>query len=184
MSRDSFAWMHIMFTAELSVLDLFLKTVHWGHTSESVRRCRELFLASHFSTLWNESFLRKAVLPRHAESTWLNPSFSLLDFSFSLLVGAASVLLASACVPSSSRRGLGRRSVWESFWHEACARAPGFRSQSVQSQRLNSAATSALGVLWGINCRQWLARSVVLACPCWSLEGLLLATQKSCLRKS
>ncbi len=30
--------------------------------------------------------MRKAVLPRHAKSTCLNSSFSLLDFSFSLLV--------------------------------------------------------------------------------------------------
>ena len=133
---------------------------------------------------WNKSFSRKAVLPRHAESTWLNSSFSLLGFSFSLLVGAASALLASAWVPSSSRRGLGRRSVWASFWCGACACTPGYCSRSVQARGLNSAATHASGVLGGINCQQWLVRSIVLACPCWSLEGLLFVTQKPCLRKS
>jgi hypothetical protein len=61
-------------------MDLFLKTVHGGHASERVRRHCELFLASHFSTSW-EQILRKAVLPRHATT----PSFGLLDFSFGLL---------------------------------------------------------------------------------------------------
>ncbi len=64
------------------------------------------------------------------------------------------------------------------------ARAPGYCSRSVQTRRLNSAATHALGGLGGINHRQWLARSVALACPCRYPEGLLFATQKSCLRKS
>jgi hypothetical protein len=132
----------------------------------------------------NKSFLRKAVLPRHAESMCLNPSFSLLDFSFSLLVGAASALLASACVPSSSQCGLGQRSVWASFWCGACMGAPGYCSWSVQARRLNSAATCALGVLGGINRWQWSAHSIVLDCPCWSLEGLLFVTQNTCLRKS
>jgi hypothetical protein len=56
---DFFARMQITFTAELSVLDLFLKTVHGGHASERVRRRCELFLASHFSTLPEQKFLQK-----------------------------------------------------------------------------------------------------------------------------
>ncbi len=123
---------------------------------------------------WDESFSRKAVLLRHAKSQWLNPSFSLLDFSFSLLVGAASALLASASAPSSIRRGLGRRSLWAPFWHGARTGTPGYRSHSVQARRLNSAATRALGVLGGTDRRQWSARSVALACPRRSLEGLRL----------
>ena len=101
---------------------------------------------------WIESFSRKAVLPRHAESTWLNPSFSLLDFIFSLLFGAASALLASVCMPSSSQCGLGRRSVWASFWFCACTCAPWYCSRSVQNRRLNFAATRASGDLEWINC--------------------------------
>ncbi len=112
----------------------------------------------------NELSLRKAVLPRHAESQWLD--------------WRCFWLLASASAPSSSQRGLGRRSVWASFWCGACAHAPGYCSWSVQARRLNSAATCTLGVLGGINHRWCSARSVVLACPCWSLEGLLFRTQK------
>ena len=56
---------------------------------------------------WIESFSRKSVLPRHAKRV-------------SDSIGAASTLLASASAPSSIRRGLGRRSVWASFWCGAC----------------------------------------------------------------
>ena len=119
----------------------------------------------------NKSFSRKVVLPRHAKRV-------------SNLIGAASAFLASASAPSSIRRGLNRRSVWASFWCGACACAPWHRSRSVQTRRLNSAATRTLGALEGINRRQWLARSIALACPRRSLEGLLFATQKTCLRKS
>ena len=86
---------------------------------------------------WNESFSRKAVLPRHAKRV-------------SDSIGAASALLASASAPSSIRRGLGRRLVWASFWRGAWACAPRYCSWSVQARRLNSAATCASGVLGGI----------------------------------
>ncbi len=89
---------------------------------------------------WNGSFSRKAVLPRHAKRV-------------SDSISAASALLASASAPSSIRRVLGRHWVWASFWRGACAHAPGYCSWSVQARRLNSAATRALGVLGGINCR-------------------------------
>jgi hypothetical protein len=59
---DFFAQMRITFTAESSVLDLFHKTVHGGRASERVRRRCELFLASHFSTLWERRFLEKGSL--------------------------------------------------------------------------------------------------------------------------
>ncbi len=124
-----------------------------------------------FQLHWNKSFSRKAVLPRHAKRV-------------SDSIGAASVLLASASAPSSIQRGLGRRSVWASFWRGACAGAPGYCSWSVQARRPNSAATRASGVLGGIHCRRWSACSVALACPRRSLEGLLFATQKTCSRKS
>ena len=152
-------------------MDLFLKTVHRGHASERVHRRCKLFLASHFSTLSEQKLLEKGSLTKTTKRV-------------SDSIGAASALLASASAPSSIRRGLGRRLVWASFWHGACTRAPGYPSRSVQARRLNSAATHALGVLGGINRQQWSARSVALACPRMSLEGLLFATQKACLRKS
>ncbi len=61
---DFFAQTRIRFTAELSVSDLFLKTVHGGHASERVRRRCELSLASHFSTSWEQKFLEKGSLTK------------------------------------------------------------------------------------------------------------------------
>jgi hypothetical protein len=60
------------------------------------------------------------------------------------------------------------------FWRGARARAPGYRSWSVQAPGLNFAATRALGVPQGINRQQWSARSVVLAFHAgpWDLGGL------------
>ncbi len=102
----------------------------------------------------NKNFSRKAVLPRRAKRV-------------SDSIGAASALLASASAPSSIRFGLGRRLVRASYWRGARARAPGYRSWSVQARRLNSA------------CQQWSRRSIALACPRRSLEGLLFMTQKT-----
>ncbi len=181
--------MHITFTAELSVLDLFLKTVHGGHANERILRHCELFLASHFSILSEQKFLEKGSLTKTCQEyvtqsqLWL-AGFQLQLASFSLLVGAASALLASASAPSSIRRGLSRCSIWAFFWRGACAHAPWYRSRSVRARTLNSAATRASGVLGGTNHQQWSARSIVLACPRRSLEGLLFATQKTCLRKN
>jgi hypothetical protein len=113
---------------------------------------------------WNESILRKPVLPRYAKRV-------------SNSIGVASAWLASASAPSSVRCGLGQCLVWALFWRGTCVHAPGYCSRSVQARRLNSAATRALGVLGGINCRRWSARSVALACPSRSLEGSLFVTQ-------
>jgi hypothetical protein len=61
---DFVARMGITLTAELSVSDLFLKTVHGGHASERVHRRCKLFLASHFSTLLDQKFLEKGNLTK------------------------------------------------------------------------------------------------------------------------
>ena len=98
---DFFAPTRITLTLELSVLDVFLKTVHGGHASDRIRIPCKLSLASHFSTLLEQKFLKKTVLPRHVKRV-------------SDSIGAASTLLASASAPSSIQRGLGRRSVWAS----------------------------------------------------------------------
>ena len=86
--------MRITFTAELSVSDLFLKTVHGGLVSTSVDTV-SYFLLPISQLCGNKSFLRNAVLPRHANRV-------------SDSIGTASALLASASAPSSIRRGLGR----------------------------------------------------------------------------
>ena len=168
---DFFAWMHIAFTVELSSPDLFLKTVHRVHANERIPRRCDLFLLPISQFCRNVSFSRKAILPRHAKQD-------------SGTIGAASTLLATASTPSSIRRDLGRCLVCASFWCGACTHASGFCSRSVQASRLNPSATRALGVLWGINHQQWSVRSVALACPHRSLEDLLFATQKTCLRES
>ena len=154
--------------------------------AERTHVSHKLFLASHFSTLPKWKFLEKGSLTKTCRE-FVTPLALLLGYCLPRVrdfVGAASALLASACVPSSSQRGFGRRSVWAFFWHGACARIPGYCSWSVQTRGLNSVATCASGVLGGIIRQRWLAHRVVIACPCWSLEGLLFATQKSCLRKS
>jgi hypothetical protein len=81
---DFFAQTHITLTAEMSVLDLFLKTVHGGHASERVRRRCKLNLASHFSTLPERKFLKKGSLTKTCQEYMTQISFSLLDFSFNL----------------------------------------------------------------------------------------------------
>jgi hypothetical protein len=98
-----FARMRIAFTAESSVSDLFLKTVHGGYGSERIRRRCELFLASHFSTLWEQKFLKKASLTKtcHEYVTRSTKELMVLTLlinrcfaNFSSLVVAASALLA------------------------------------------------------------------------------------------
>jgi hypothetical protein len=133
--------MHITFTAKTSILDLFLKTVHRGHASESNRRPCKIFLASHFSTSSEQKFLKKGSLTKTCRESVTQLALLL-------------ALLASASASSSIRRGLGRRLVWASFWRGACTRTPGYCSWSVQARRLNSPATRDLEVLGGINCRQ------------------------------
>jgi hypothetical protein len=100
---DFFARTHIAFAAELSVSDQFLKTVHGGHASERVHRRCELFLASHFSILWERKFLEKGSLTktchefvtRSTKELMVLTSLSSSCFaSFSSLVVAASALLA------------------------------------------------------------------------------------------
>ncbi len=61
---DFFAQARDTDKAELSVSDLFLKTVNERHASERVRRRCKLFLASHFSTLSEQKFLEKGSLTK------------------------------------------------------------------------------------------------------------------------
>jgi hypothetical protein len=75
---DLFARTRIAFTAELSVSDLFLRTVHGGHASEHVRRRCELFLASHFSTSWEQKFLKKGSLTKTCHEYMTHPTKELI----------------------------------------------------------------------------------------------------------
>ena len=158
-------------------LDSLLKTVHWWHASESVRRRWEkscsLQVISCFPFL---NFVGEKV---YQEKQSYKDMPRVLDSS-----GTVSALLATLCVPSSIRRGLGRRLVWVSFWRGAHVPTPGYCSWSVLAR---GGSTPLLLALWGslgeLNHQQWSACSLVLACPCWSLECLLFTPQKNCLRK-
>ena len=140
---DFFARTHTMFTAELSVLNLFLNTVHWGHASERVRR------------RWEKSYFLQ-VISCFPFLNFVGTKVSQERQSYKDMprvrdsIGAASALLASVCVPSSIQCGLGRHLVWASFWCGTRTGSPGYCSWSVQACRLDSAATRASGVLGGI----------------------------------
>ena len=171
-SKDSFALEHIVCSRRNCLFwTCFSKLPTEDMLVKASVDAASFFLLPISQHCRNKSLSRKAVLPRHAKRV-------------SDSIGAASALLASASAPSSIRHGLSRLLVWASFWCGACARAPGYRSRSVQARRLSSAATPALGVLGGINCQQWSACSVALTCQHRSLKGWLCATQKTCLRKS
>ena len=149
----------------MSVLDLFLKLFTEDMLLRATIDAASYFLLPISQLLRKESFLRKAVLTRHAKSQWLNRH----RFCF-VSISKLTIIQRTWRWPM-----LGLGILLVRHLH-ACA--PGYCSWSVQARRLNSVATCALGVLGGINCRQWSARSNALAFPLWPLEGLLFAAQK------
>ena len=145
-------------------------------------------------TSWERKFLKKGSLTKtcHEYVTHSTKELMVLTslrtscFGFvssSLLVVAASALLAPASSPSSIRRGLGQCSIWAPFWRGARARAPGYRSRGVRACTLNSATTRASGVQLGINRQQWSARSVALAFHAGPWEARVRDSKKPCLRE-
>ncbi len=90
---------------------------------------------------------------------------------------AASALLELSSPTSTSWCGLSRQPDWAPCPLGARTVAPWDCSQSLQGHETNSAASSTSGSLKRFFCRWWLACSNVLACSCWSLEGLLAAAQ-------
>ncbi len=115
---------------------------------------------------------RKAVLEE------IYPSVGMLvGLLIALTWQAASALLGLASLPSTSWHGLCQQSDWAPYRLSARARVPGDQSWSLQGLGPNSAAISTLGSLKRIVCHWWLVCSNMLACPWWSLEGLLMATQ-------
>jgi hypothetical protein len=90
---------------------------------------------------------------------------------------ATSALLELSSPTSTSWCRLSRQPDWAPCWLGACALAPWDRSWSLQGHKTNSATSSTSGSLKRFFCRWWLACSNVLACSCWSLEGLLVAAQ-------
>ncbi len=90
---------------------------------------------------------------------------------------AASALLELSSSTSSSWCGLCRWPDWAPHQLNARALAPWACSWSRQGHEPNSAASGTLGSSKRFFCRRWLACSDTLACPWWSLEGLLAAAQ-------
>ncbi len=138
------------------------------------------FLRSHFSFV--TKFLRKSWQNGHSYKKGSLgkdiPSVgTLVGLLYALTWQAASALLGLTSLPSTSWGGLRWQSDWASNWLGACTRVPGDRSWGLQGRGPNSAASSTSGSLKRFFCCWWLACSNTLACPWWSLEGLLAATQ-------
>ncbi len=135
-----------------------------------------MFLTNYFllpisQLCWNVSFLRKAVLPRHAKSSWLH----WCCFYF------VSVSIGATIQPTWPRLMLSLGILF------GAALAPAHQGIALGVSKPVGSTLPLLalrGYLGELNCQRWAACSIVLACPCWSLEGLLFVTQKTCLRKS
>jgi hypothetical protein len=90
---------------------------------------------------------------------------------------AASALVELSSSSSSSWRGLCQWPDWAPHRLGTRALAPWACSWSLQGHKPNSAVSSTSGSSKRFFCYQWLACSDTLACPWWSLEGLLAAAQ-------
>ncbi len=90
---------------------------------------------------------------------------------------AASALLELSSSISSSWCGLCWQPDWAPHQLGAHVLAPWACFWSLQGHKPDSAASGTLGSSKWFFCRQWLVCSNTLACPWWSLEGLLAAVQ-------
>jgi hypothetical protein len=100
--------------------------------------------------------------------------------SFGMLVGLLLALTwraASALLTSFSWCGLCQQTDWAPLQLGACPLAPWACSWSLQGHELDFAVSGTLVSSKRFFCCQWLACSNTLACPWWSLEGSLAATQ-------
>ncbi len=102
---------------------------------------------------------------------------TLVGLLLALTLRAASALLELSSSTSSSWRGLCRWPDWAPHRLGARALAPWACSWSLQGHEPNSAASSTLGSSKRIFCHRWSVCSNTLACPWWSLEGLLVAAR-------
>ncbi len=100
---------------------------------------------------------------------------TLIGLLLALTWQAASALLEPSSSTSFSWCGLCRRPDWAPHQLGARTIAPWACSWSLQGHKPNSAASSTSGSSKRFFCRQWFACSDTLACPWWSLEGLLAA---------
>ncbi len=90
---------------------------------------------------------------------------------------AASALLELSCLTLSSWSGLCWQPDWAPHRLGARALAPWACSWSLQGHKPNSAASGTSGSSKRFFPRWWLVCSNMLACPWWSLEGMLAAAQ-------
>ncbi len=125
-----------------------------------------------------ERLSRTAALMRKGSLGRDMPSIGMLvGLLLALTWLAASVLLELSSSTSSSWRGLCQQPDWAPHRLGARVLTPWACSWSLQDHEPNSAASCTLGSSKRIFCHRWLACSNTLACPWWSLEGLLAATQ-------
>ncbi len=102
---------------------------------------------------------------------------TLVGLLIALTWQAVSALLELSSSTLSSWCGLCRWPDWAPHRLGAHALAPWACSWSLQGHKTNSATSGTLGSSERFFCRWWLACSNMLACPWWSLEGLLKTAQ-------
>ena len=160
-------------------LDLLLRSIRWGHVSNGIRTCpynKIIFLQvvscgpisrSSPKQFWEHLGLT-AVPTRKAR---------LVGLLLALTRQASSALLELSSPTSTSWHGFCWQADWAPYQLSTLALAPWDCSWSLQGHGPNSTASSTSGSLKRIFCCWWLVCSDMLACPWWSLDGLLAAAQ-------
>ncbi len=140
-------------------LDSFLKSIHWGHASDGVRRHsynKILFLRG-FSC--GPNLCESRNLWEASDGTDVPPQNGIFTSDIpivGMLVGLL-FLLCSRKLATIKQLMWPQRPDWACFWLIANAGAPGNRSWSIRQCSTNSAVSWDSGSLRAISHRQWSA---------------------------
>ncbi len=143
-------------------LDSFLRSIHWGHASDSIldTHAAKFYFCNWFLAVpifasqetskmipMERLFLRKTVVLQETYlvlGLWLACHFCFVNTSW---------------LPSSSWCGQSQQPNWACFQLNAHGGTPGNCSWSLWHSSANSAVSCASGSLWGISCHWWLVCS-------------------------